>query len=149
MRTSHRFKLLLLLFLAGIAAPLTGLAAGDVVWSAMIYASNGSAPLPPPPEIAAYSLKLQHIFGYNQFQILNQHRELMESRSENWLIPGNGFYLHVGAQKTRGNYLLNLQLYQDQRLAVKTIALLARQSPIFLRGPLSAEGQLIIVVAVE
>jgi len=32
---------------------------------------------------------------------------------------------------------------------VQTIALLARQSPIFLRGPLSGEGELIIVVAVE
>ncbi|MEI8234865.1 MAG: hypothetical protein WCH57_09300 [Verrucomicrobiota bacterium] len=149
MRILHSFKLLLLLFLAGTAAPLYVLAAEDVVWSALIYASNGSKPLPPPPEIAAYSQKLQHIFGYNQFQILNQHREFMESRSEHWLIPGKGFYLHVGAQKSRENYLLHLQLYQDQRLAVQTIALLARQSPIFLRGPLSGEGELIIVVAVE
>ena len=149
MRILHPFKFWLLFFLAGIAAPLSGQAAEDVVWSALIYASTGSAPLPPPPEIAAYSQKLQHIFGYNQFQILNQHRELMESRSENWLIPGKGFYLHVGAQKSRENYLLTLQLYQDQRLAVQTIALLAHRSPIFLRGPLSGDGQLIIVVAVE
>jgi len=149
MRILHRSKLLLLGFLAAIAFPLCGLAAQDVVWSALIYASAEQTPLPPPPEIAAYSQKLQRIFGYNQFQILNQHREVMDRRSENWLIPGNGFYLHVGAAQSGANYLLKLQLYQDQRLAVQTVALLARQSPIFLRGPLSRDGQLIIVVAVQ
>ncbi|MDD5351411.1 MAG: hypothetical protein PHQ12_14460 [Chthoniobacteraceae bacterium] len=149
MRIPRPLSLLLLLFLAAVAAPHPARAAGEVIWSALIYATAEQTPLPPPPEIAAYSQKLQHIFGYNQFQVLNQHREPMGARPEDWLIPGNGFSLHVGAQRSKESYLLNLQLFQDQRLAVKTIALLSRQSPIFLRGPLSGTGQLIIVVAVQ
>lgn len=145
----RRFILLLLVLLATAAFPLPGRAAGDVIWSALIYASTVQEPPPPPPEIAPYGQKLQRVFGYNRFQILSQHRQAMASQPETWLIPGDGFSLRVGAQRSRENFLLNLQLFQEQRLAVKTIALLTRQTPIFLRGPQSGDGQLIIVVAVE
>jgi len=124
-------------------------AQADVVWSALIYATNEKTPLPPPAELAAFSQKLQHIFGYNQLQLLSQHREIMDSRSEHWLLPGKGFNLRVDTKIAKENYLLDLQLYQEKRMVVQTIALLARRSPIFLRGPLYDAGQLIIVLAVE
>ena len=46
-------------------------------------------------------------------------------------------------------YLLNLQLYQEKRLLVQTEAKLGRNCPIFFRGPLCANGQLIIVLIME
>jgi len=130
-----------------LAAPLSA-QARDTVWSALIFATVSESPTPPPPEIAAYQQKLQRIFGYNQFQILNQHREPMKGRAD-WLLPGDGFSLRIGAQRAQENYVLNIQLYQGKQLAVQTIALLARQSPIFLRGPLAGDGQIIVVIAVE
>ena len=143
---THRlfFSLLFLGFFAALPAQ-----AWDVVWSGLIYATTETAPLPAPKELVAYSQKLQHIFGYNQLQLLSQHRESMDAQSEHWLLPGNGVTLLVDTRREGKNHLLNLHLYQEKRLVVQTTVLLARQSPIFLRGPLYGEGQLIIVLVVE
>ena len=73
----------------------------------------------------------------------------MDAQSEHWLLPGNGVTLLVDTRREGKNHLLNLHLYQEKRLVVQTTVLLARQSPIFLRGPLYGEGQLIIVLVVE
>jgi len=151
MRSFHTFRWLFFssLFFLCVLWVQSAAAADDVVWSALVYASEEKEPAPAPVELAAYQQKLQHVFGYNQFQILSQHREIMDSRFEHWLLPGNGFCLLVDTKKFRGNHQLNLQLYQEKRLVVQTIALLARKSPIFLRGPLYGDGQLIIVLGVE
>jgi len=143
---THRLFLLLLFCILLIALPAQ---AHDVVWSGLIYASNETVPAPPPVELAAFSHKLQHIFGYNQLQLLSQHREIMDAQSEHWLLPGKGFCLLVDTKNAGVNHLLTLHLYQEKRLVVQTVVLLARQSPIFLKGPLYGDGQLIIVLLVE
>lgn len=142
------FSSLFCLFFS-VAGARSSSAAEDVVWSGLIYATNEKSPAPAPKELAPFGSKLQNVFGYNQFQLLSQHREIMDSQSEHWLIPGNEFNLRVDTQKAHGKYLLNLQLYLEKRLLVQTEAKLARQSPLFLRGPLYADGQLIIVLVVE
>lgn len=141
--------LLCLLLLCAGALPHRAEAAEEAVWSGLLYATNVSNPAPAPAEIAGFAPKLQHIFGYNQFQLLGQHRERMDKPVETWLLPGSGVSLVVNTKKTRDNYLLDLQLFQGERSAVRTMVLLARQSPIFLKGPLYSEGQLIIVLKVE
>lgn len=138
-----------LLLLLGALGVRPVRAAEDTIWSGLIYATNETAPSPAPREIAAYDAKLQHIFGYNQLVLLGQHREQMDAPLEHWMLPGKGVSLLVSAKRARENYLLDVQLYQENRMAVRTVALLARQSPIFLRGPLYGEGQLIIVLAVQ
>lgn len=143
-----RLFLSFLFFFFSVAA-LPARAANEVVWSGLIYATNAKIPSPPPVELAAFSRKLQHIFGYNQLQLLSQHREVMDNLYEHWLLPGAGFCLLVDSKKAGANHLLTLQIYQEKRLVVRTIVQLARQSPIFLKGPLSGEGQLIIVLVVE
>lgn len=143
---THRLFFLSLFFLAFTTLPAQ---ASDIVWSGLIYATNEANPAPVPKELAAYNQKLQHIFGYNQLQLLSQHREVMDAQSEHWLLPGKGFYLLVDTKNSGTNHLLTLHLYQEKRLVVQTIVLLARQSPIFLRGPLYGDGQLIMVLVIE
>ena len=149
MRLSHitrLFSFLLLFFGLLVAQPAQ---AYEVVWSGLIYASNAAQPAPAPKELAVFSQKLQHIFGYNQLELLSQHRETMDAQSEHWLLPGKEFCLLIDTKKMRDNHLLNLHLYQEKRLVVQTTLLLARQSPVFLSGPLYGDGQLIIVLLVE
>ena len=124
--------------------------AEEVVWSGLVYASNGATPVSVPKQLAGFSDKLKDVFGYDQLELLSEHREVMESERERWLLPGKGFCLKVDARKNpdRG-YLLNMQLFQEKRVLVQTQAKLARKCPIFIRGPLCAKGQLIIVVLIE
>ena len=73
----------------------------------------------------------------------------MDKHFEHWLLPGADFCLLVNTEKSGKSHILTLQLYQEKKLIVRTVAQLARQSPIFLRGPLYGEGQLIIVLLVK
>lgn len=122
----------------------------EVVWTGLVYATNEKQPAPNPKQLAGFGQKLENIFGYNQLQLLSEHREAMNDQTEHWLLPGRKFCLSVHSKNApdRG-YLLKLKLFQDKRLLVKTEAKLERQSPIFFRGPLCGKGQLIIVLLVE
>lgn len=137
------------LFLLVLLLPLTVLAGGDVVWSGLVYASTVQNPAPPPLELTSFANKLHHIFGYNQLQLLGQHCQEMNRPVDQWLLPANQVSLLVNSQRKQFSYQLDLQLFQGSRPAVRSIVLLSRQSPIFLKGPLYAEGQLIIVLAIQ
>jgi hypothetical protein len=132
---------------AALASPVQ---AAETIWSGLIYASNEEDPAPTPKELAGYGAKLKELFGYNQIQLVSEHRESMEGLYGHWLLPGKGFCLLANTKKSpeRG-YLLNLALFQEKRLLVRAQTRLGRQSPIFLRGPLCGKGQLVIVVTLE
>ncbi|MEI6350425.1 MAG: hypothetical protein WCP06_04895 [Verrucomicrobiota bacterium] len=140
-----------LLFLAILCLAFGSIAkAEDVVWSGLVYATNEETPQPVPRQLAGFSEKLRNVFGYNQLELLSEHREVMDDDKERWLLPGNGFCLKVDTRKNPGRgYLMNMQLFQDKRVLVQTEARLARKCPIFFRGPLCANGQLIIVLLIE
>ncbi len=139
-----------LFFLLLLLTPLFAKAAGsDVVWSGLVYASTVPNPTPPPLELVSFTAKLQHIFGYNQLQIVGQHSQEMGAAVEQWLLPANQISLLVNSRRAQGNYQLDLQLFQGSRPAVHSVVMLSRQSPIFLKGPLYGEGQLIIILSLK
>ena len=137
--------------LLALFAGAQGLRARDpVVWSALVLATNNPAPHEPAAELAPLAGKLKNVFGYNQFEVIGSHSEKMDNAQERWLLPSKSFFLHVSSQKVSdAEYLLRLQLYQDKRMLVETKANLSSQSPLFIRGPLYADGQLIIVLLLE
>src|SRR5947209_4868568 len=94
----------------------SALAADETVWSGLILATNEEHPSAPPTEIAKFKTKLEHIFGYNQFELIGHHTEVMDDPNERWFIPSKDFCLHV-MSKTKGNsgYTLKLRLFQQKR----------------------------------
>ncbi len=52
-------------------------------------------------------------------------------------------------KEARGGYLLNLELFHDKQQLVETEAKIAPESPLFIRGPLHARGQILFVVLVK
>jgi len=128
--------------------PLFG--AGDTVWSGLILATNSEHPSEVPVEITKFKTKLENVFGYNQFELIGQHTELMDSPNERWLIPSKDFSLRV-VSKTKGGtgYTFNLQLFQQKKTLADFEAKLEPQSPLFIRGPMYGGGQLIIVLLVK
>lgn len=123
--------------------------AGDKIWSALVFASNQAAPEPTPAELSRYAGQLKNVFGYNNLKVIGSRTEALDGH-DGWLIPSKRFYLRVHATEAReGGHLLSLELYQDKNLLLETRARLGRKSPLFIRGPLCGEGQLIIVLAVK
>ncbi len=141
-------RLLLFLLLGWVAA--MPLQAGEVVWTGLVYATNEPAPKAPPARLRPYSREIRKVFGYNQLVLLSEQRKRMSTDTERWLLPGKAFSLAVQSRAVGdGRYRLKLKLYQKRQLLVDTRARLARNSPIFVRGPLYGRGQLIVVVMVE
>ncbi len=145
----HAVALALVLFvLVGAIRP--AFADGNTVWSGLILATNSGHPSEAPAEIAKFKTKLENVFGYNQFELIGQHTELMDNPNERWLIPSKDFFLHVvSTSKGRTAYTFTLHLFQQKRSLAQFEAKLEPESPLFIRGPLCGGGQLIIVLLVK
>jgi hypothetical protein len=140
--------------LTSIAIPRTSAVAGDKIWSAVLLASNVDKPKDPPAQLRSVAERIKRIIGYNQLEVLGSSTEEVDERAQKWLLPTERFFLKVKArrcneQKARGGYFVNLQLFHDKRELVETEAMLAPDSPLFIRGPLHARGQLLIVLQVQ
>jgi hypothetical protein len=147
----------ILIFVAALivcrpAACRAGESEGNAIWTGLVLASEEQTPSPVPEELAAYSDQLKNIFGYNQFELLGQRTETIDSRNEHWLVPSEDFSLLVNCKKASRpdfNYRLKLQLFQEKKLLADMDARLAGQNLLFIRGPFYGKGQLVIVLVVK
>jgi len=73
----------------------------------------------------------------------------MDDPSERWLLPSKDFCLSVKTRNDPGqNYPMKIVLFQNRRRLVEFEPHLGSDSPLFIRGPLYARGQLVIVLRV-
>ena len=134
-----------------VALASSGVAqAADTVWSGLVVATNAPQPTPIPAELNRLEGTLKGLFGYNQFQVIGQSRSTIKNGDEDWLASSKYFSLRADTKSaTRAGYVMNLQLFQEQKLLIETEAKLSKRSPIVARGPQVGEGQLVLVLLVE
>lgn len=143
-----------LLVLALLAALAPVAAAEDVLWSAVVLATNEAKPKDAPKELQEFAPRLKRVFGYNQFAVVGSAAKPLVNGGESWLVPTPNFWFGVKARRAtsveaRGGYLLTLQLFQDKRLLVDSETRLAPGSPLFIRGPQCGGGQIVFVLQVQ
>ena len=139
----------------GLALVLTGTPAvpaqadGDVLYGAIVMATKEDRPAEPPAELRSQVANLESVFGYNQFRILGQNRKTVTAGTENWVVPSKKFFLRVDTKAPAPNgYALGLQLRRDENVIITADVKLSRERPLYIRGPLVGEGQLIILLMV-
>jgi hypothetical protein len=153
---SRRFRFhscvgaLWLAILGALASPRADACAeGDTLYGALIVATNAEHPSEAPPEIRDQAENLRAVFGYNQFRLLGHDRKAVPTGTEDWLVTSPKFFLRVDTKTPLpGGYTLGLQLLQEKRVLANAEVKLKRNSPLFIRGPLVGEGQLIILLMV-
>ena len=126
--------------------------ADDQVWSAVVLASNpakGARPKPVPGELAPFAPKLAKLFGYEQFEILGSAVKSLDGHTERWLVPTQNFWVGANALRENGSFRLHLEFFHDKRRLIETEARLGRGSPLFIRGPQHARGQLLVVFEIR
>lgn len=132
-----------------LSLPTSAKAEGDRIWSALVLATNVPKPKEPSPELARFSGKIKKFFGYNQVELVGSATKTVATNSERWLVPSQNFWLSVKTKQALAKgYLLDVTLYHDERCLVTAEAKLAPGSPLLIRGPMHARGQLIIVLQV-
>jgi len=141
----------LLIFALLLALPLARAGeSGATLWAGLVYVSNEANSAPATQPLAGFGEKLKSVFGYSHMQMVSEGREKLADAAEHTLPLGKKFrLLAVRKSAEDGKLLLDLRLFQEDRLLVQTQAKLAPQSPLFLRGPLCDKGQLVIVLQVE
>ncbi len=134
-----------------VAADVSALAQGTgTVWSGLVMANNVPEPTPIPTELNRLEETLKQLFGYNQFQVIGQSRKTLTGGSEDWMASSKYFSLRVDSKSTsKSSYLLNLQLFQEQKLLLETDAKLSKSSPLVIKGPQVGDGLLVLLLVVE
>ncbi len=121
----------------------------DRIWSALVLATHSANPREPAPELQKFSGKIKKFFGYNQVELVGSATKTVTAECERWLVPSQNFWLSVkSTQAIKDGYLLDLVVFHDKRRLVSAQAKLAHGSPLMIRGPMHARGQLIIVLQV-
>jgi hypothetical protein len=119
------------------------------IWSGLVLATNDPHPAQAPARLRQLADKLKNIFGYNQFELVGEYSEKMDDPYERWLIPSKDFCLSVKTHNEPGaHFPTKIVLFQNRRRLAEFETKLNSQSPLFIRGPLYAGGQLVIVVRV-
>lgn len=123
----------------------------ETVWSGLVMANNVPQPTPVPAELTKLEATLKQLFGYNQFQVIGQARKTVRSGEEDWTATSKYFTLRVDSKsaKSPASYLLNLQLFQQDKLLLETDARLTKRSPLVIKGPQVGDGQLVLLLVVE
>lgn len=122
----------------------------QTVWSGLIIASNTPATEPAPTEITEIEGTLRRLFGYSQFQLIGQAKKKLRTGEEDWLAVSKYFSLQVDSRGEKADaYVLNLKLFQEQKLLLETRAKLSKANPLIIRGPQVGDGQLVIVLVVQ
>ena len=130
----------------------SGAVVQEKVWSAVVLASNaqaGARPVEIVPELAPFVAKLSKFFGYDQFEVLGSATKIMDEKNERWLVPTQNFWVCAKTTREGGKYRLNMEFFHDKRRLLETEAMLGPRSPLFIRGPMHARGQIIVVFEVK
>ena len=124
-------------------------AEGDMLYGALIMATKVEHPTSPPEELHTQAANLQAVFGYNQFRLLGQKREVVTKGTEDWLVPSKQFFLRVDTKNpVPDGYALGLELKREDHVIVSADVNLNRKRPLYIRGPFVGEGQLLILLMV-
>ena len=137
------------LYVASFWAARSAFAQGDVLYGALIMATNSAHPATPPAELNGQAENLKTVFGYNEFRVLGEKRKTVTTQSEDWLVPSREFFLRVDTERpVPGGYALGLKLLRENRVLVEAEWKLNRNQPLFIRGPFVGQGQLLILLMV-
>ena len=125
-------------------------AGGDRIWSALLLATKEDPPGPVPKTLEKFAPSIRKIFGYDSFYLLGEKKRNLISGGEEWLVPSKEFFFKVQClSQEETSYLLRIELYRDKTLLVTTEAKLARDAPLFIRGPAWGKGHLIFLLEVR
>jgi hypothetical protein len=125
-------------------------AEGDRIWSALLLATREDPPGPVPKALEKFAPSIRKIFGYDSFYLLGEKKRDLLSGGEEWLVPSKEFFFKVQClSRAETSYSLRIELYHDKNLLVTTEAKLARDAPLYIRGPAWGRGQLIFLLEVR
>lgn len=139
-----------LLVAALLLMSAAGLQAGDRIWSALVLANNEKPARPVPANLADFAPTIRKVFGYNSLYLLGDKKRDLVSGEEEWLVPSKEFFFKVQVMAQKATYYeLRIELFRGEKLLVTSDARLAKDAPLYIRGPQWGGGQLVFLLEVQ
>ena len=149
----------LLLLLLGSAKAQEPVVETDAeIWGGLLYAvgpdTDAADQDSEPSGIDATALadlqkRLAIVFGDDKtYHLVGEHTQGLFKQYESWLVPSKELFLKLDSKGPAdgGGVNLNLQLWQEKKVIMKTDATLRPGSPLFIEGPKWRDGNLVFVV---
>lgn len=139
-----------ILIAALLLMPFASAPAADKIWSAVVLATRENPPAEVPRKLEDLAPTLRKVFGYNSFYLLGEKTETIRSGETEWLVPSRRIYMRLATLESDvAGYLLRIELFNGEELLVTTEARLARDAPLYIRGPQWGKGQIIAILEIR
>ncbi len=139
--------LLAVILVSVLMIPSLRAADGDRIYSALILANKESSPGPVPKELASDAAEIKEIFGFNSLYLLGDKKKPVSADS--WLVPSDEFFFKVNLLKREETrYVLEIELYQQKKQLLSAKVCLAKDAPLYIRGPQWGKGRLVLLLKI-
>jgi hypothetical protein len=137
------------IFFAGLLT-MGAARATDRIWTGLVLAATEEPAKAPAAELEPYVDQMREIFGYNTYYLIEDDKEKIVKGTEEWVMPTKRFFLKLRCNgRTDSAYQVGLELYVDDRFILTSDVELARDAPLFIRGPQWGKGRLIFILEVR
>ncbi len=105
-------------------------------------------------EICPYATDILNIFHYNTFHLVGRSSQVIEDQPKGVLKPGSAFYVRYEVLKRLpAHYQVHIDLLENPGTMEKLLASaelrIAKEAPIYIKGPLWRSGSLILVLEID
>jgi len=133
-----------------LMASLPQLPAEDNIWAALVLSTNENPPREVPRKLQDFAPAIKDVFGYNSLYLLGQKKQPISAWSSDWLVPSSDFFFHITSlEQEPACYRVLIELFRGKSLLLTAEVRLARNAPLFIRGPLWGQGQLVLLLEVR
>lgn len=140
-------RVLLLLAIVAVASTVR---AEDRIWAALVLGCPNTSEEPVPKELEPFIGGLKTVFGYKTFYLLNAKEKKIREGTEEWIVPRKQIFLKVRCtDRDKTSYTVVVELYVKKQLLVTSEVRLAREAPLYIRGPNWGKGRLVFILEVR
>ncbi|CAN5369218.1 hypothetical protein BH23VER1_BH23VER1_21950 [soil metagenome] len=120
-------------------------------WGALVYLGPGEVEglKEPSPNFEAVRSRLGQVFpDHPKSTLIAQHTQEIFKEYESWVVPSKELYLKIDSRgrDESGGMRLDIQVWRDDKVLLKTNAVLSHERPLFVGGPKWRGGRLVFVI---
>lgn len=124
--------------------------AADTIWGALVLATNEQPSKPLPNTLTSFAPTIRKVFGYDTLYLLGSKKQELDAGINQWLVPSEDFFFQVTClAREEAHYRLQIEFFHKKNLLLTSEVRLARNAPLYIRGPQWGKGQLILVLEVR
>jgi hypothetical protein len=121
-----------------------------LIWGALIRGSHSPIQGETTQFQDELGRRLEEAFGYQHFLLMGEHTQPVLAEFASYVVPSEELYMKIDCEgQVEDGLGLQLQLWREESVIVKTDVILRDHSPVLIAGPKWGEDQLFFVVELQ